>query len=274
MQRARQRRSTGGPGTPRSLALVAIVAILGVILVGSEAAEAAPLLPAPLPAPSTTHSSPPGVPTITEAPPSVTYDTWAHFKFSESGGYSRFECRLDNTPFRDCGPGGVSYYGLSLGRHCFDVAAVYGASWSTTRSFCWRCHPLPLMGRFKVGGSAPYLFYPGTSELLDLEVTNSFRFAVTVLSVSITVGQVPTRDGLPDTACPGTTDMRVTRPMATTFEVPARSSKSLSQLGVPQDKWPVLTMPDLAVNQDACEGATFSLFYSAEATPANGAEHE
>ena len=71
---------------------------------------------------------------------------------------------------------------------------------------------------------------------------------------------------MPDPACPATTNLLVTRPLGTTLTVPARSAKSLSDLGVPQPEWPVLTMPDLPTNQDACEGAIFTLLYSGSAT--------
>ena len=84
--------------------------------------------------------------------------------------------------------------------------------------------------------------------------------------MSITVEPVPAKDGVPDPACPATANLLVTRPLGTTLTVPARSAKSLSDLGVPQPEWPVLTMPDLPTNQDACEGAIFTLLYSGSAT--------
>jgi hypothetical protein len=213
-----------------------------------------------------TNDAAPSVPVIIEAPASLSYFTWAHFDFSDQDQHSGFQCRLDNGPFAPCGPGATSYQGLDLGRHCFYVLAVQGGYRSAPRGFCWQCRPIRVNGGFAIGGNTPNLFYPGTSEPLDLAITNPFKFAIKVLSVSVRVEPVPSKNGVPDPACPAATNLLVTRPLGATLAVPARSTKSLSNLGVPQAQWPVLTMPDLPTNQDACEGATFTLLYSGTAT--------
>ncbi len=210
-------------------------------------------------------ASPP-VPVITGGPTSLTYDTWARFEFTDRGKHESFQCRLDNAPAAPCGLGSISYQGLSVGRHCFDVTALQGGYRSAPGVFCWQCRPVRVSGTFTIGGNAANLFYPGTSETLDLAVTNPFRFAIKVLSVSVKVEPVPAKDGEPDPACPAASNMLVTRPLEATLAVPALSARSLSDLGVPQARWPVLTMPDLPTNQDACEGATFTLQYSGTAT--------
>ena len=167
-----------------------------------------------------------------------------------------FQCRLDNAAFAPCGPEGVTYDHLALGPHCFEVLAVHGGLRSAPTSFCWRCRSVAVRGEFTIGGNTAQLFYPGTSQVLDLSITNPFKFAIKVLNVSITVDPSSTKSG-----CTGTVNLLVTEPLRATLAVPAESTKSLSQLGVPPEKWPVLTMPDLPVNQDACEGATFTLVY-------------
>ena len=48
--------------------------------------------------------------------------------------------------------------------------------------------------------------------------------------------------------------------------VPARSTKKLSQLPVSAEIWPVLTMPNLDENQDACKDTQFALTYTGTAT--------
>lgn len=207
------------------------------------------------------QGGPPPVPVITTSPESTTYETWAHFEFADAGDYSGFECRLDDARFKPCAPQGANYYNLGLGWHWFEVVAVHGEVRSAPRSFWWHCRPLPAKGGFEIRGNAPEPFYPGETELLDLAVTNPFKFAIKVLGVLVTVEPLPTKDGRPDPGCPGSANLLVTRPLGTTLAVPARSTKSLSDLGVPQAAWPVLTMPDLPVNQDACEGATFTLLY-------------
>ncbi len=250
--------------TSLSVALVLAVVISAGYSVNSALGEAQPQTLAVLPVSLVDDAAPP-IPVITKAPPSLTYDTSAEFEFIEKGEHGDFECRLDNAPFAPCGPRDSSYRDLSLGRHCFYVLAVQGRYRSVPRGFCWRCRPIRVNGGFTIGGNAGNLFYPGTSEPLDLIITNPFKFAITVLTVSVTVAPVPARNGVPDPACPAVTNLLVTRPLGATLTVPALSTKSLSDLGVPQARWPVLTMPNLPTNQDACEGATFSLLYSGTA---------
>ena len=261
----RRRKSTGRSISLWSVALVLAVAVLSGCSVNNASAGPSPRAPAVLPISLTNEVAPP-VPVITRGPPSLTYDTSAHFEFSDQGQYGGFQCRLDNAQFGPCGPGGIRYSDLGLGRHCFYVLAVRGGYRSAPRGFCWQCRPIRVSGGFTIGGNAPDLFYPGTSEPLDLALTNPFNFDIKVLSVSITVEPVPAKNGVPDPACPATSNLLVTRPLGATLTVPARSTKSLSDLGVPQAEWPVLTMPDLPTNQDACEGATFTLLYSGSAT--------
>ena len=58
----------------------------------------------------------------------------------------------------------------------------------------------------------------------------------------------------------------VARPFRGSVVVPGSSSETLSALGVPQACWPVLTMSDLPIDQNACAGATFELMYLGRAT--------
>lgn len=264
-KRLRQWRIVGRSCVAGWIALALVVVSAGTS-VSSALAESPPRVAAGLSL-SAAKQLPPPVPVITETPASVTYATSAHFEFVDQGQRNGFQCRLDKASFASCGPAGISYYNLAFGRHCFEVLAVLRRFPSAPASFCWRCRPAVVQGGLRVGAGATRLFYPGVSQPLDLAIANNFKFAIKVLSVSITVGPVPTKDGLPDPGCPGTVNLLVTRALGTTVVVPARSTESLSDLGVPQDKWPVLTMPDLPTNQDACEGATFTVLYSGTATP-------
>jgi len=47
-----------------------------------------------------------------------------------------------------------------------------------------------------------------------------------------------------------------------TIRAHQRTAVSLSDLGVPQADWPVITMIDTGANQDACQSATLRLTYS------------
>jgi len=223
--------------------------------VGHALAQSPPRLPASVSL-SLAEGAPLAVPVITKAPESLTYDTSAHLGYIDQGQHDGFQCRLDNAAFAPCGSEGVTYDHLALGPHCFEVLAVHGGLRSAPTSFCWRCRPVAIRGEFTIGGNTAQLFYPGTSQVLDLSITNPFKVAIKVLSVSITVDPSSTKSG-----CRGSVNLLVTQPLRATLAVPADSTKSLSQLGVLRGKWPVLTMPDLPVNQDACEGATLTLVY-------------
>lgn len=131
---------------------------------------------------------------------------------------------------------------------------------------CQDRRPICLHGTFTIGGNTSRPFYPGTSEALDLRISNPFKFPIKVIKVSVSVEPVPTKDGKPDPACPGMANLLVTKHLGTVVTVPARSTNLLSELEVPQQDWPQLTMPDLPVNQDACEGAVFTLDYWGTAT--------
>ena len=95
-----------------------VVAFLTGYSVSNASAEAAAKAPAVLSV-SLTYDSPPPVPVITMAPASSTYDTSAHFEFSDQGQFGGFQCRLDDAQFGPCGPGGVSYSDLGLGGTAF-----------------------------------------------------------------------------------------------------------------------------------------------------------
>ena len=142
--------------------------------------------------------TPPPVPMITEAPASLTYDTSVHFEFSDQGQHGTFLCRLDNGPFTPCSPAGTGYQGLGLGRHCFYVLAVQGEVPERPQRVLLAVPTDTVSGDYEIGGNAADPFYPGTSEPLDLVITNPFKFAIKVLTVSVTVGPVPTRNGVPD----------------------------------------------------------------------------
>lgn len=266
-KRVGQLRSRRGAG---SLLPVSLAVAAAGLAAGSGYAQATPLplVAADGSAAVANDVSPSPAPRITRAPASLTYDTWAHFDFADRGSHG-FKCRLDKTPWVPCAPG-ASYHNLAFGRHCFEVAAQMGRLWSAPASFCWSCRPVPVEGRVSFGGNAPQLFFPGKSEALDVAITNPFGFALQLLSLSVTVGAVPTKDGLPDPSCPASANLLPSRSLDAKVTVPARSTETLSDLGVPRGKWPVLTMPDLPVSQDACEGATFTLIYHGVATPYSG----
>lgn len=114
---------------------------------------------------------------------------------------------------------------------------------------------------FTIAGSVTDLLYPGASRPIDLVFTNPNDVPITVQSVVVSVDPVTSR-----TSCDGPPNLVVTQSLVGTITVPAGATRSLSELAVPQDRWPVLRMPDLPVNQDACQATTFTMHYTGTAT--------
>jgi hypothetical protein len=134
-----------------------------------------------------------------------------------------------------------------------------GNASSTTKS-CWTV--TTTAGKpFTMTAVATQLFYPGTSQSLNISITNPNSGPITVNSVSIAVNPTTSNPG-----CNGPTNLVVTHSLIGTVTVPANTTASLSTLGVPIADWPVLTMPNLPTNQDACQNVKFSLTLTGSAT--------
>jgi hypothetical protein len=113
---------------------------------------------------------------------------------------------------------------------------------------------------FTVNGSITPKLYPGASQPVNLSITNPNPENITVTEGSITLG-VTTIAG-----CSGSANFALSQNLTVNAVVPADSTKSLSDLSIPQADWPVLSMLDTTANQDACENATLTLTWGAEAS--------
>ena len=171
------------------------------------------------------EGAPLAVPVITKGPGSLTYDTSVHFGFMDQGQHEGFSAGSTTPPLHRAAP---------------RASLTTTLAWGGTASRCWRsvassaarrrrsaggCQPVLVRGEFTIGGNAAQPFYPGTSQALDLTITNPFKFAIKVLNVSITVDPRSTKSG-----CDGTVNLLVTEPLRATLAVPAESTKSLSEL--------------------------------------------
>jgi hypothetical protein len=108
-----------------------------------------------------------------------------------------------------------------------------------------------------VAGNLGALLYPGVSHVLDLIFTNPNSSATTIAANGVGITISTNRAG-----CPAATNFRVSRGLTTSVTIPAKTAKSLAQLGVPSTDWPVIAMIDTHTNQDACQNATLTLSYS------------
>lgn len=98
---------------------------------------------------------------------------------------------------------------------------------------------------------------PGSTGAVDLRITNPNPVPITVVSDTTTI--TTSRGSCPPSNFASLQDLRV--PVV----VPAGSSVTLSQAGVPPADWPTVTMVDTPSDQDACAGAVLTLHYRGEA---------
>ncbi|MFN2606532.1 MAG: hypothetical protein ABR511_01355 [Acidimicrobiales bacterium] len=205
----------------------------------------------------------PPVPAITNQPTNPTSNTSAEFHFNDSEAGVSFRCQLDSGAFAPC-TDGVIYNNVAVGDHCFAVVAVDPAgNLSTAASYCWT---VVLQGNFPIKGDLTSPMAPGVTQPLNLVFTNPNNFAITVTAVTVTVQDATIKNGLPNPDCRGPQNMSVSRAFNGQVAVPANSTKSLSELGTPPGQWPLITMPDLNTNQDACKNTTFKFSYTGTAT--------
>lgn len=205
----------------------------------------------------------PPAPVITKSPDDPTSKDNAHFAFSDAEPAVSFACALDDGTPSSCGSN-VEYSQLAVGEHCFRVTAADRAgNVSTPTSFCWT---IVVDKDFEVTGSTELLFHPGRTQSVNLAIGNPFNFDLKVIGVSIVVEDETTKDGSPNPDCVGSDNLVVSREFGGPVIVPRNATRSLQQLGVHEDDWPQLHMPDLPVNQDGCKRTTFKLTYTGVGT--------
>ncbi len=122
---------------------------------------------------------------------------------------------------------------------------------------------------FGIAGDATQTMSPGVTVRIDVTMTNSNDRPMTVSGLAITIDRVtaPRADRLHPCSVDDFTveqpevDLRAT--------VPANTLRSLSSLGVDQERWPRVGMVNRSVNQDGCKGALVTLVYSGSGTLQN-----
>jgi len=197
------------------------------------------------------------------SPPNPTAETTARFKFADLDLEVGYQCSLDGSPFQACGAS-HDIADLTVGDHCLRARAVdLAGNISPPSQYCWTI--TTGLFSFTVNGSVTKVLYPGATATVDLVLTNPNLLAIKVTSVTMTVAAATTKAGAPNPACNGATNLTVTRQLGAELTIPGRATRTLTQLGVPESQWPQVTMPNLAVNQDACKATAFTLNYSGAA---------
>jgi hypothetical protein len=122
---------------------------------------------------------------------------------------------------------------------------------------------------FTISGSLPGALIPGTATPLDLTLSNPGP-STRISSLGVAVRGVIAPQA--DATHPCTVDdFSVTQFSGTYgFTLPSSSTRSLSQLGFPAERWPVVAMLNRPVNQDGCKGASVDLSYTGTSTGDEG----
>jgi len=119
---------------------------------------------------------------------------------------------------------------------------------------------------FTIAGTVPVDLTPGTGHPLDLILTSSEPFDLSISSLTVVVASVSAPESDPGHAC-GTDDFSVQQfSGALGFTLPAKSTASLSTLGFAASELPLVSMLNRPVNQDGCKAASFSLAFAGTAT--------
>lgn len=116
---------------------------------------------------------------------------------------------------------------------------------------------------FSIRGTLDVPLHPGSRGVLNLTLTNPSRQDMSVTALSTAVTNVQSADP----ALPCTVEDFAVDQFTGSFPIALAGSgaKTLSELGIPTRRMPILRMLDTATNQDGCQGATVTLGYTGTA---------
>jgi hypothetical protein len=118
---------------------------------------------------------------------------------------------------------------------------------------------------FSLRGDAAGLLEPGTSQPINVEVTNPNSSPLTIDGLTVAVTGVAAPHATASLPCTESDFAVQQYAGAAPLTVPASTTRSLAELGVPIADWPHVAIVDLPVDQDGCQGASLSLTYAADA---------
>ncbi len=110
---------------------------------------------------------------------------------------------------------------------------------------------------------------PGITKPIELTLTNPNDFSISVVRLGVELGAISGPDIDADHPC-GAVDFRVDQAADAIYPlVVPPGQHTLTELGVPRDAWPRISLLDRPVNQDGCKGAVEDLVYDgmAQRTP-------
>ncbi len=119
---------------------------------------------------------------------------------------------------------------------------------------------------FAIAGNVEGPLQLGEPRPIDLQITNPNASPLVVNGLTASVQAISAPGATASLPCT-LSDFSVqpfSGPLPLT--VPASSTRSLADLGVPTSQWPQLSIIDLPTNQDGCRGASLTLAYGGMAT--------
>lgn len=157
---------------------------------------------------------------------------------------------------------------IAIGMLVVGLVVGAGLTWAiVTRSFSFGGNADAVVDRpsqsFSISGDLAEPFFPGGSAPLNLSISNPLDTDLVVTEVRVEVDGVDAPNATESLPC--SVDDFAVKQIAGPHElvVPAGTTTSLAELGVPSDDWPQVLMLDTASNQDGCKAASFALAYSA-----------
>jgi hypothetical protein len=126
--------------------------------------------------------------------------------------------------------------------------------------------PAPVPEAFRIAGSLPALLVPGSSEPVDLALTNLGDTDLQITGLGVRVGSVSAPESTANRPC-GIEDFAVA-PFsgAYGFTLPGSSTMTLAELGLPVPQWPRVAMLNRPTNQNGCMRARITLAFTGTAT--------
>jgi hypothetical protein len=114
---------------------------------------------------------------------------------------------------------------------------------------------------FRIAGNLTTPLAPGSREPLDLALTNPYGFNLRITNLGVSIA------GTNKAGCSAAQNFAVTQIPAARYPItlPARQTRTLGQLGIPDSDKPQVEMLNQPWNQDACKNATMTFQYSGSA---------
>lgn len=116
---------------------------------------------------------------------------------------------------------------------------------------------------FPITGSADQALTPGgPSGAVNLAISNPFDGTMTVTGLGVTI------TGTDVATCDVSSYAVTAYAGPASLTIPAHSTRTLADLGIPRSQWPQISMANLPTSQDSCKGAVVQLHFSAHGSGA------